>query len=282
MSGRDEPDDSACPPAATAASSVSASPCGAAPLAAAPQFVPRPLSARVQQHHRTPEPGDLHLWRFQSHWVPASVGESQLWLGANERQSIRRLASPAARRRAALGWITLRWVAAGLAGCAPRDVELRRGSADGLKIVGTPLQTELLFTGFWVLLAVHREHEGAYGRTALAVSSASPISARTSGARGRLAIAGTADATGLEPLAREQGHGMADGATLGQASPATADARERLQRYALPMPPGAGVTLHVGPRVRRVRGFGWRTGDQLRDLVDAAGLSDIADSVVPR
>lgn len=133
----------------------------ATPGALAPQFLPRPLGARAEQHHRRPASDEIHLWRFQNHWLPVPLGEAQLWLDTEDWAVVRRQTQAAARRRVMLGRVTARWLARGLVG------EKAEGSfvplaATGLDFAlpGSALHFGLSLAGPWILLMLYHDAQG--------------------------------------------------------------------------------------------------------------------------
>lgn len=201
-----------------------------------PRLIARPLSARGTDHHRRPGEGEVHVWRFQSHWVPVQSAVSHAWLSSQEWESARRHTAPAARRRFLTTRVALRWLLSGIADLAPNDPLLHSAQSgrfdhpERVDGVGGPLFVDVVQAGAWTLIGIASE----------------PFT-----------LACTVKSDDGSPRSR------ISGAETGAAARC-----EEAIDLPMPAPVQARIVCAVPPL--RIRGFGWRAGEVL-GTVDAGG-----------
>lgn len=259
-----------------------------------PTWVARPLTSRLSEHRRLPEGGTLHVWRFQSHWLPVSSAIAQSWLSADDWREARRHASPFDRRRFIMGCAALRWLAGGLLDVDAAAVHIDRAQAE-TTLVSYPrtrssprLCVDIAYAGNWILLCMAGSPLGV----GAAMPTPSNVAPRTREAAATSADPDDADAglaairvdarsealrrlnrsvdkpptranPGLQPAPPGQAsqHTAAEPKAERRGTTEAAGARERLLLFDLPMPGHIAVSVASFTPVSRVRAFGWRAGE---------------------
>lgn len=105
-----------------------------------------------------PRPGELHLWRFRTGWLPVPIHEGDRWLSENERERARLNPNSALRKRFLAARVMLRWIVANLFDSAPQDMRFIEGHAEQpslqLATEGCPLVIDIAYGGIWIVIGV--------------------------------------------------------------------------------------------------------------------------------
>lgn len=122
------------------------------------RFSPHRLTRQYPSWIDVPRPGELHLWRFRSGWLPVSIQEGEQWLSEGERERARLNPNSALARRFVGGRVVLRWIVANLFDMAPHEVQFIDGPADRASVQlaanGQPVTIDIAYGGIWIAIAI--------------------------------------------------------------------------------------------------------------------------------
>jgi hypothetical protein len=122
------------------------------------RFSPHRLTRQYPSWIDVPRPGELHLWRFRSGWLPVSIQEGEQWLSEVERERARLNPNSALRKRFVGGRVVLRWIVANLFNMAPHEVPFIDGPADRASVQlaanGQPVTIDIAYGGIWIVIAI--------------------------------------------------------------------------------------------------------------------------------
>jgi hypothetical protein len=122
------------------------------------QFSAHRMTRQYPSWVAVPRPGELHLWRFRSGWLPVSIQEGDQWLSDAERERARLNPNSALRKRFVGARVVLRWIVANLFNTMPQQVQLVHGHADrtGVQLAadGHPVMIDIAYGGIWIVIAI--------------------------------------------------------------------------------------------------------------------------------
>ncbi|SDR21965.1 hypothetical protein SAMN05443245_3652 [Paraburkholderia fungorum] len=122
------------------------------------RFSPHRMTRQYPSWVEAPRPGELHLWRFRSGWLPVSIQEGDQWLSEAERERARLNPNSALRKRFVGGRVVLRWIVANLFNTTPHEVQFIDGPADGTSVQltadGHPVTIDIAYGGIWIVIAI--------------------------------------------------------------------------------------------------------------------------------
>ena len=122
------------------------------------RFSPHRMTRHYPSWVEVPRPGELHLWRFRSGWLPVSIQEGDQWLSEAERERARLNPNSALRKRFVGGRVVLRWIVANLFNTTPHEVQLIDAPADQTSVQltadGHPVTIDIAYGGIWIVIAM--------------------------------------------------------------------------------------------------------------------------------
>jgi hypothetical protein len=122
------------------------------------RFSPHRMTRQYPSWVEVPRPGELHLWRFRSGWLPVSIQEGDQWLSEAERERARLNPNSALRKRFVGARVVLRWIVANLFNTTPHEVQFIDGPADQASVQltadGHPVTIDIAYGGIWIVIAI--------------------------------------------------------------------------------------------------------------------------------
>jgi hypothetical protein len=122
------------------------------------QFSAHRMTRQYPSWVAVPRPGELHLWRFRSGWLPVSIQEGEQWLSDAERERARLNPNSALRKRFVGARVVLRWIVANLFKTTPHEVQLIDGPTDQSSVQltadGHPVTIDIAYGGIWIVIAI--------------------------------------------------------------------------------------------------------------------------------
>lgn len=229
-------------------------------------FRPLPFADTSHASRRVPEPGELHLWRFQSQWNVTSRQNIPLIVSDSEQSRARRGYSPALSRRYLAGRALLRSILSTILVCPPERLQLE-DSPDGQPELVHPvsprkLTIQVAYAGIWILIGMSASE--------FRISAAAPSPQTSFGQRdaGGPAAASTNDVAEVQDLTHRT-----SAATLCGSPPATQLPKLVAQNGAaliaedangnylhvidLPMPGRLSAAVATREPVSRILAYGW-------------------------